>query len=192
MHSSQQVTQILQDVANGNQKALDALLSAVYQDLRELCHQRLQRERHNHTLQPTALVHEAYLRLIDQDKCQWNDRNHFFALASQAIRRVLVDHARARNAEKRGSGAKNATLSDTFIDVGTDPIHLLALDEALTRLGATDPQAARVVEMRYFAGQSDQEIASVLQISRRTVQRLWAFAKAYLYQQMNTPPNSDS
>ena len=179
------VTLILRSVSAGEEPALDRLLPAVYSELRKIAQKRLQAEREDHTLQATALVHEAYIKLIDQDHANWKDRGHFFAIAAQAIRRILVDHARHRNRQKRGGGAARVTLDDGLaLSVEQPALEVVALDRALTALAEEHPEKAQVVELRYFAGLTTEEIAEHLSITDRTVRRYWTFAQAWLYRRM--------
>ena len=152
----------------------------VYDELRRLASSYLRQERSDHTLQPTALVHEAYLRLVDQKNVHWKDKGHFFAITAQLMRRILVDHARSHRAEKRGSGAAKVPLEDAVVMSNERPDELLTLDESLTRLGRMDPQQARIVELRIFAGLSVEDTADLLGISPATVKRDWSMAKAWL------------
>jgi RNA polymerase sigma factor (TIGR02999 family) len=152
----------------------------VYDELRRLASSYLRQERSDHTLQPTALVHEAYLRLVDQKNVHWKDKGHFFAITAQLMRRILVDHARCHRAEKRGSGAAKVPLEDAVVMSNERPDDLLAVDESLTRLGRMDPQQARIVELRIFAGLSVEDTADLLGISPATVKRDWSMAKAWL------------
>jgi RNA polymerase sigma factor (TIGR02999 family) len=152
----------------------------VYDELRRLASSYLRQERSDHTLQPTALVHEAYLRLVDQKNVHWKDKGHFFAITAQLMRRILVDHARSHLAEKRGSGAAKVPLEDALVMSNERPDELLTVDESLTRLGRIDPQQARVVELRIFAGLSVEDTADLLGISPATVKRDWSMAKAWL------------
>ena len=178
------VTQVLVAVRDRQAGAVDRLLPVVYDELRALAQRFLRREKRNHTLQPTALVHEAYLRLIDQREAKWQDRAHFCAIAAQAIRRVLIDHARARKRQKRGGDRVRVTLSAaTPIFVGKDT-DLLALDEALERLAETEPLGARIVEMRFFGELTVEEVAEVLDMSDRSVRRHWKYAKAWLFREI--------
>jgi RNA polymerase sigma factor (TIGR02999 family) len=175
------VTQLLIDWNNGRNGALQDLLPLVYAELRRIAAQRLRRERPDHTLQPTALVHEAYLRLIDQRRVHWQNRAHFYGVAAQVMRRILVDQARARNAEKRGAGWDRVTLiGDKTPNGGSRDIDVLALDGALERLAALDAQQERIVELRYFGGLTLDETAEVIGISTATVKREWAIARAWL------------
>lgn len=177
-----QVTQLLREWQQGNPRAESDLATLIYGELRRLAVQRLRGERREHTLQPTALVHEAWLRLGDSHS-DWQNRSHFLAMAAIAMRRVLVDHARQRDAAKRGLGAPRVSYDAELHDVpGPMPDdRLLALDAALTRLDALDRRLARVVELRYFAGLSVEETASALGIAKATVKREWAAARAWLY-----------
>ena len=175
------VTQLLRSVASGDQRDLNALMAAIYDDLRRLAVVHMRGERGDHTLQPTAVVHEAYLRLIDQRSTNWNDRSHFFSVASCVIRRILVDHARSRSAEKRGGGDRGASLGHIDPAAPAPGIDLLALDEALVDLQELSPRQAQLVELRFFGGLTLDEIAQMQQIGRRSVDRDWAAAKAWLY-----------
>jgi RNA polymerase sigma factor (TIGR02999 family) len=178
------VTQLLRAAAGGGREELDALLAAVYEDLRVLARRHLAGERAGHTLQPTALVHEAYLRLVDRTSADWSDRVHFFAVASQAFRRILVDHARTRKRRKRGAGRTRLTLHEADAATPRTDVDLLALDEALRLLADIDARQARIVELRYFGGLSIDEVAQVLGMSPRGVDREWSCAKAWLYRQL--------
>jgi RNA polymerase sigma factor (TIGR02999 family) len=179
------LTRLLQDWSNGRSEALPRLIDLVYPELRKIAAQHLSRERAGHTLQPTALVHEAYLRLAQRESGkQWNDRTHFFAVAARIVRAVLVDHARARHAAKRGAGAFSIELSDEVAKVQAPPVDLLDLDAALAALEALDPQQGRIVELRHFAGLSIEETASVLGVSPSTVKRDWLVAKTWIRRHM--------
>ena len=158
----------------------------VYDELRRLAAAALRHERPDHTLQPTALVHEAYLRLADEPTGRWQNRSHFLAVAARAMRRILVDHARKHNAVKRGSGAVRLNLDDLeyAASVPTDAVDLVTLDDALGRLAALDPRQARIVELRFFGGLSVEETAAVIDASPRTVKRDWQFARAWLKREM--------
>jgi RNA polymerase sigma factor (TIGR02999 family) len=186
------VTQLLVDWSNGDRVALDQLTPLVYDELRRLADRHLRRERLDHTLQSTALVHEAYLRLIDQKHVQWQNRAHFFGVAAQMIRRILVDHARARQTAKRGSGAPKLSLDDAFAAPGESrDLNLVALDDALAELEKLDPRQARVIELRFFTGLSIEETAEVLAISPATVKREWTTARVWLFRELSktgTPP----
>ena len=174
------ITRILREARGEGRDAIDRLLPLVYEPLRRVAFRQLRREREGHTLDPTALVHEAYLKLLPAG-VEWRDRAHFFAVAARAMRQVLVDHARVRAAEKRGGNAVPTTLSGKDFPVGLDFEELLALDDALGRL---DERQRRVVEMRFFAGMTEEEIAEVLGLSVRTVQREWVKARAWLYAEL--------
>jgi RNA polymerase sigma factor (TIGR02999 family) len=182
--SSQDVTQLLGQWQGGDREALNALTPLVYNELRRLAQSYINRERPNHTLQGTALVHEAYLRLIDQRQVEWRSRNHFFALAAELIRRILVDHARAKVAAKRGGRNVKLSFEDAVEPAVNEDLDLVALDDALQLLARTDPQQSRIVELRYFAGLKIEETAEVLQISPATVKRDWTIAKAFLKREM--------
>lgn len=178
---SHEVTQLLVSWSDGDKKALDKLLPLIYQSLQKIARQHLNRERASHTLQTTALVHEAYLKLIDQNSVHWQNRSHFFAIASQAMRRILLDHARRQIAEKRG-GAENKISLEEIDAASVNPDeNLIALDDALNELEKFDPQQSRIVELRYFGGLTVEETSEVLKISPRTVHREWAMARAWLY-----------
>jgi RNA polymerase sigma factor (TIGR02999 family) len=178
---SHDVTGLLIEWSEGEQGALDRLLPLVYDELRRLAGRSLQRERAGHTLQATGLVHEAYLRLVDQRRVEWKERAQFFAVAARIMRRILVDHARRRNAEKRGGGAVKETLDDWLAPGATDGVDVLALDEAMQRLEAIDSRQSRIVEMRFFAGLTVEEVADVLQVSPATVKNDWRVARAWLF-----------
>jgi len=179
------ISRLLLQWSEGNREALQELLPLVYDELHRQAARYLQRERVDHTLQTTALIHEAFLRLIDQRNVQWQSRNHFFAIAAQMMRRVLVDYARAKHREKRGGHEVRLPLDDVML-VAMDErgIDLMALDEALTRLAVLDEQQSRVVELRYFGGLSLEATAQALEISRATVARDWEVAKAWLRREL--------
>ena len=176
------VTRILNAIERGDAKATDALLPLVYEELRLLAAQKLSHEAPGQTLQATALVHEAYLRLIGDEPQSWQNRGHFFAAAAEAMRRILVERARSRKCEKRGGGSRRVDLNDALLAVEASPEGMLALDEALTKLTAQDAEAARLVQLAYFGGLSLEQAAEVLGISSRSAYRHWAFARAWLYQ----------
>jgi RNA polymerase sigma factor (TIGR02999 family) len=180
-----EVTRLLKDWSEGRQEALDRLLPQIYAELRRLASSYLRRERPDHTLQPTALVHEAFIRLVDQRAVRWQNRAHFFGIAAQAMRRILVDHARAHGADKRGAGERAVSLTDTLVTIGAPNVDLLALDEVLTRLAVIDPQQSRVVELRFFGGLTIEEAAEVMDISPATIGREWTLAKAWLYAELS-------
>lgn len=186
-----EVTQILQEWNDGSPEAPERLMSLVYAELRRLARSYLQREREAHTLQPTALVNEAYLRLVDQTQVAWENRAHFFGIAAQLMRRILVDHARAHLAEKRGGLGVKIQLDEAHFMPEEKGDDLLALDEALARLAETDPRMSRVVELRFFGGLSEPEAAEVLGVSERTVRRDWQMAKLWLYRELSQSQVSD-
>ena len=181
-----QVTELLARWRHGESAALEELMPLVYDELRRLAHRYMKRERPGHTLQTTALANEAYLRLVDANHLEWQDRAHFFAVAAQIMRHLLVDRARARRYAKRGGGAHRVTLDETAVISRENAPDLLALDEALTRLWALDQRKSRVVELRYFGGLSAEEAANVLEVSVVTVKRDWLKAKAWLYRELNS------
>lgn len=178
------VTALLLAWADGDQEALEALLPAVYDELHRQAARALRRESAGHTLQATDLVHEAYLRLVDQRRVRWAGRAQFFGLAAQTMRRVLVDHARTRHAAKRGGGAQQITLDDTAAAEDAGGVDVLALDDALGRLAALDARQARVVELRYFAGLGIEQAAEVLGVSAATIKRDWTVARAWLRREL--------
>ena len=186
MPTSNQVTQWLLQWSGGDQAALDQLMPAVYTELHRVAVSYLRRESAGHTLQPTALVHEAYLRLVDESRVDWHSRAHFFGAAARLMRQILVDHARRRNAAKRGGGAFKVTIDEARANYEPPGVDLLGLDRALTELAALDPQQSRVVEMRFFGGLSIEETADVLAISPTTVKRDWTTAKAFLRRKLKT------
>ena len=178
------VTQLLKRFGNGDQSALDELIPRLYDELRRLASTYLRDERIDHTLQTTALVHEAYLRLVDQRAVQWHDRNHFFAIAAQMMRRILVDHARKHAAVKRGKSFTRISLEDAAVFSEEHPRQMIAVDELLTRLASFDPQGSRIVELRFFAGLSLEETAEAMGLSTAKVRREWSTAKAWLTREM--------
>lgn len=183
------MTRLLVNWSNGDSSALEALMPLVYDELHRLASRYLSRERPWHTLQSTALVHEAYLRLIDQREVHWQNRSHFFGVAAQMIRRILVDHARSHQAAKRGAGAVKLSLDEVVAAAGErQDIDLVALDDALNRLAQIDPQQSRIVELRFFSGLSIEETAEVLHISPATVKRDWVMAKAWLFREITGNP----
>jgi RNA polymerase sigma factor (TIGR02999 family) len=178
--SSRQVTHLLHAWSRGEDTALEKLVPLVYQELRRIAHRQMYGERSDHTLQTTALVNEAYLRLMDARQVRWQDRVHFFALSAQLMRRILVDFARSRKYQKRGGGAQKVTLDESLIGPQEKGRDLVALDDALTALATVDARKSRVVELRFFGGLSVEETAEVLKVSPGTVLRDWRLAKAWL------------
>ena len=185
MQSPEGITQLLIDWGKGDQAALEKLMPLVYSELRRLAGNYLRRERAEHTLQPTALVNEAYLKLVDQKNAKWQNRAHFFGISAQLMRRILVDHARQRQAVKRG-GSDQQRLSITSAEtiVKQPGVDLLALNEALDELAKMDPQQSRIVELKFFGGLSIEETAEVIGISHATVERDWKMARAWLRRQL--------
>jgi RNA polymerase sigma factor (TIGR02999 family) len=171
----------------GDDRALAKLVPLVYEELRQLARRHLRGERQGHTLQPTALVHEAYGRLVDGDRIQWRGRTHFFAVAAQTMRRVLVDHARKRHAAKRGGEGIRITLDDSRAVADRRDVDVIALDDALNGLATLDATQAKLVELRYFSGLGIEETAESLGVSPATVKREWSAAKAWLYREMTKP-----
>jgi len=174
------VTALLKRYSNGDQDALSQLIPQIYNELRRLASFYLQSERVDHTLQTTALVHEAYLRLVDQKQVEWSNRNHFFGVAAQMMRRILVDHARKHVSLKRGGSFSRISLEQAAVFSRERPRELIAVDELLTRLASLDPQGSRIVELRFFAGLSLEETAEVTGLSTATVRREWSAVKAWL------------
>lgn len=179
-----EITQLLAEWREGNQAALDELYPLVYDELHRLARRYMSRERKGHTLQTTALINEAYVRLVDQRSVQWANRSHFFAISAQIMRRILIDHARRHAYAKRGGGARQVSLDETATIVDNDLSEFLRLDEALKSLAELDPRRSQVVELKYFGGLNNDEIAGVLQISKNTVIRDWNMARAWLYGQL--------
>jgi RNA polymerase sigma factor (TIGR02999 family) len=183
--SLHEITQLLAEWSDGNQTALDKLYPLVYDELHRMARRYMQREQKGHTLQTTALINEAYVRLVDQKHVHWANRAHFFAISAQIMRRILIDHARRHAYAKRGGGAERISLDETAIVAKERAPDLLVLDEALNRLAEIDPRRGRVVELRYFGGLNNEEIAGVLKISENTVTRDWNMARAWLYQELS-------
>jgi RNA polymerase sigma factor (TIGR02999 family) len=179
-----ELTGLLVAGGKGDRDALDRLLPAVYDELRSLAAAYLRAERPSHTLQPTALVHEAYMRLIDQRSVDWKNRAQFFGLAAQMMRRILVNHAEAKAAEKRGGGADRVTLNDAMNVSERQEVDVIAVDQALSRLAKLDERQAQIVELRFFAGLTVEEIAEILGVSSPTVKRDWSMAKAWLKREL--------
>jgi len=185
MQPSEGITQLLIDWGKGDQAALEKLMPLVYSELRRLATNYLRRERGEHTLQPTALVNEAYLKLVDQRNPKWQNRAHFFGISAQLMRRILVDHARQHHAAKRGGmGQQRISLTGAEAFAPQPEVDLLALNEALDELGRMDPQQSRIVELKFFGGLSIEEIAEVLGIGHATVERDWKMARAWLRRQL--------
>ena len=184
MSSPAKVNDLLVAWSKGDEGALTTLLPLVYDELRQLARRQLRGERDGHTLQPTALVHEAYARLVDQASVQWQGRTHFFAVAAQTMRRILVDHARKRHAAKRGGQPIQITLDATLAVADRRDVDVIALDDALNALAILDTTQAKLVELRYFSGLGIEETAKVLGISPATVKREWSTARAWLYREM--------
>jgi RNA polymerase sigma-70 factor (ECF subfamily) len=181
---TENITQLLIEVTNRNSAAVDVLLPLIYDELRSLAANYLRRERPDHTLEPTALVHEAYLRMVDQTQVNWQNRAHFFGVAAQMMRRILVDHARAHNAEKRGQDFQKLSLDENIDKAVERSSEIIALDDALQALFEMDEQKGRIVELRFFGGLSIDETAEVMGVSAPTVKRQWRMAKAWLYGQV--------
>jgi RNA polymerase sigma factor (TIGR02999 family) len=186
--SAPDVTQLLANWSQGDQGALDKLMPLVYGELRRLASSHLRRERSNHTLQSTALVHEAFMRLVNQQDVQWRNRAHFYAIAAQMIRRILVDYARSQHAEKRGSGAVKLALDDAMAVPQQTDMDLLGLNDALDRLAELDARQSRIVELRFFAGLSIEETAEVMNLSPASIKREWNTARAWLFREMTRHP----
>lgn len=183
--SSQEVTQLLAAWGKGDHSALDKLFPLVLAELRRIARQQMSHERAGHTLQATALVNEAYLKLAGHEGLEWQNRAHFFAVCAQVMRHILIDHARAHARDKRGGGAVQVSLNESVLIAGQPAEQLRALDEALRALERMDPQKGRIVELRYFGGLSVDETADVLDISPRTVRREWRRSKAWLYRMIS-------
>lgn len=184
--SSEKVTELLRDVAGGNQHAAAELLPLVYQELKRIAGGQMRNERPNHTLQPTALVHEAYLKLVDQRMTDWQSRSHFLGVAAQVMRRILLDYAKTRRREKRGGGARQVELDENLVVSEDRASDLIVIDEALTRLEQLDPRQAKVVELRFFGGLSVEETAQAMNISEPTVKREWSMARAWLHRELSS------
>ena len=182
--ASTEITQRLQEWRDGDRKALDSLLPLVYKELRRLAHFQLRNERPDHTLQSSALVHEAYLRLVGMNAPLWESRTHFFAIAAQLMRQILVDYARRHRATKRGGSVCKVSLEDALVGRQTD-VDIIALDDALQALARIDARQGRVVELRFFAGLSLAEISEAMEIAPATVQRDWTTARAWLHREMS-------
>jgi RNA polymerase sigma factor (TIGR02999 family) len=182
---AQNITELLVGYGRGDKEALDQLMPLVYDELRRQAARYLRRERPGNTLQTTALIHEAYVRLVDQRNVQWQNRAHFFGIAAQLMRRILVDHARAKKRVKRGGSDVRVSLGDATVAVKGQDLDVVALDEALQRLAQIDEQQSRVVELRFFSGLTVEETAEVMHISTATVKRDWSMAKAWLHRELS-------
>ncbi len=182
--SSENITQLLLDWGDGNKAALEELMPLVYGELRLIAKKYMGEQRAGHTLQTTALVNEAYLKLIDSSRVNWQNRTHFFAISAQLMRRVLVDSSRARNSLKRGGKQIRITFDEKIEDVVGKPTDLVALDEAMQKLANLNSRQSQIVELRYFGGLSEEEIAETLDVSVRTVRRDWSIARAWLYREL--------
>jgi RNA polymerase sigma factor (TIGR02999 family) len=192
VNSANEVTQLLVSWGNGDQQSLESLIPLVYDELRRQARRYLRRERPDHTLQSSALVHEVYVRLIDQRQANWHNRSQFFGVAAQLMRRILVDHARSRGAVKRGAGVTKLAIAEEVAAIEMQNVDLIALDTSLTKLGQIDPQQCRIVELRFFSGLSIEDTADALSISPATVKRDWAMAKAWLYREISGSPASEA
>lgn len=179
------ITELLARYGRGDKESLDELMPIVYDELRRQAARFLRREQAGHTLQTTALIHEAYVRLVDQRNVQWQNRAHFFGIAAQMMRRILVDHARSKKRVKRGGSEIRVSLNDATVPAKGADLDVVALDEALERLAQIDEQQSRVVELRFFSGLSVEETAEVMQISKSTVKRDWSMAKAWLHRELS-------
>jgi RNA polymerase sigma factor (TIGR02999 family) len=186
------ITELLLAWNNGNKEVLNDLMQVVYDELRRLAHFHLAKERPNHTLQTTALVNEAYLKLVDQKKVHWQNRSHFFALASKLMRRILIDYARTRQYAKRGGGISPLPLDETLVMSPTRALEMIALDDALTALSDFDERKARIIELRFFAGLSIDETSELLGVSPGTVMKDWTLAKAWLQREMDRNKSNGS
>ena len=185
MGKTQDITQMLSEMSAGDSQAPDKLLPLVYEELRRLAHAYMKNERSDHTLQATALVHEAYIQLVDWKNVSWQNRAHFFAAAAQMMRKILVDYARGKNALKRGGGVTTIALDQAVSFQNKNEVDLLSLDAALTELNSFDAQQARIVELRFFGGLTIEETALAMGISDSTVKREWQIAKAWLYSRVS-------
>lgn len=185
MNRQTEVTDLLSTLRGGNRTAIDRLFPVIYDELHQMAHRILLRERSDHTLSTTALVHEAYFKLVDQRHVEWQDRAHFCAIAAQAMRRILVDYARRRNAKKRGGANHRISLDENMIAVDQQAGVLISLDDALNRLSSLNARLAQVVDLRFFGGLTEEEMAEVLSVSARTVRRDWVKARAWLYKELS-------
>ena len=185
--SSHELTELLRGWNDGDQKVLERIVELAYPELRKIARRCLRRERPEHTIQATALVHEAYLRLFDIWQVRWQDRGHFFAIIAKVMRRILIEYARAQGCSKRGGGRRRVNLDEALVISAESDPEIVRLDEALEKLAGFDSRKAQVVEMRYFGGLTSDEVASVLGISRQSVNRDWSLAKAWLVREMTRP-----
>jgi RNA polymerase sigma factor (TIGR02999 family) len=185
LQENQQITQLLSELSNGNRQVVDSLMPLVYKELHQLAHLNLRKERKDHTLNATALVHEAYLKLIDQTRVTWQNRAHFFAIAAQAMRRILINYAHKRKAEKRGGGGVFVTFIDDQVKRDTQPEELIALDQALDKLSKLNERQSKVIEYWFFVGLTHEETAEVLGVSVPSVRRDWRLARAWLSRELN-------
>jgi RNA polymerase sigma factor (TIGR02999 family) len=179
------ITRILVAIEQGDAKAADELLPLVYEELRRLASRKMSREKPGQTLQATALVHEAYIRLVGSENQQWSGRTHFFAAAADSMRRILIENARRKQRQKHGGGQHRVDLDDAEISIEEPSTNLIALDEALTKLAEEEKTVAELVKLRYFAGLTLSQAAEIIGVSRRTADRYWAYARAWLYQEIN-------
>lgn len=185
MDVPEEVTRLLADLSAGKEGVSEKLIPLVYDELRSIASRYMRQERADHTLQTTALVHEAYIRLSGGQEMEWNSRAHFFGIAAQTMRRILIDYARKRSTDKKGGGWRRESLEEADVFIGEPSLDLIALNTALDQLSDIDPKMVRVVELRFFGGLSVEETAKVLSISTRTVKQDWRLAKAWLQQQMS-------
>lgn len=192
LEEQSRVTQLLMQASGGDRGAVDALLPHVYKELRRLAGGYMKRERDGHTLDATGLVHEAYMKLVDQSRVEWQNRAHFFGIAATAMRRILVDHARGRQADKRGGGIAHAELHDDIASTVERSAELIAVDDALERLAAWDPVKSRIIELRFFGGLSIEECADVMRTSPATVNRHWRMAKAWLHGELTNASHPEA
>jgi RNA polymerase sigma factor (TIGR02999 family) len=183
-------SELLAAVRGGDRSKLAELIDLVYDDLRRLAQRYMEQERRGHTLQPTALVHEAFLKLIDQTRVDWQDRSHFFAVGAQAMRRILVNHAKSHGRVKRGGGKRKLSLDEALTVSLDDDEEILALDEALEKLASVDERQARIVELRFFGGLNIEETAAVLGVSKRTIEREWTACRAWLRRELSDQEES--
>lgn len=184
-----EITQLLLDWRGGSERAFEELLPLVYGELRRIARNYMRRQNPGHTLQTTALVNEAYMRLVDSNRVNWQDRNHFFAVSAQLMRRILVDFARKKNSQKRGGDHLIVTLDERVENLAETGTDLVALDDALSRLAEFSPRQSRVIELRFFAGLNEEQIAEVLDVSARTVRRDWQIARAWLFRELRSDNN---